>query len=85
VVLMVVQHHEKYDGELYYQGLAGEYISLCARICNLTDVYDALTTRRSYKSSLEIMEAFTIMKPKMRHEFDPKLLNAFMRMMVPEA
>ena len=79
------QHHEKYDGEAYHQGLASKDISLFARICKLTDVYDELTTRRSYKRSLKTMEALTIMKPKMRHESDPKLLNAFMLMVVPEA
>lgn len=85
VVQMVGQHHEKYNGEGYHQGLAGEDISLFARICKLTDVYDALTTRRSYKKSLKTLEALTIMKSKMGHEFDPKLLNSFIRMMGPEA
>ena len=79
------QHHEKSDGEAYHQGLASEDISLFARICKLTDVYDALTTRRSYKRSLKTMGALTIMKPKMRNETEPKLLSAFMLMMVPEA
>ncbi len=85
VCQMVGQHHEKYNGEGYHQGLAGEDIALFARICKLTDVYDALTTRRSYKKSLKTMEALTIMKTKMGHEFDPKLLNSFIRMMGPEA
>jgi putative nucleotidyltransferase with HDIG domain len=85
VTQMVGQHHEKYNGEGYHQGLAGEDIALFARICKLTDVYDALTTRRSYKKSLKTMEALTIMKTKMGHEFDPKLLNSFIRMMGPEA
>ena len=78
-------HHEKSDGKAYHQGLNSEDISLFARICRLTDVYDALTTRRSYKRSLKTMEALTIMKSKMRHDFDPNLLNAFIRMMVPKA
>ena len=78
-------HHEESDGEAYHQGLASEDISLFARICMLTDAYDALTTRRSYKRSLKTMEALTIMKPKMRDETDPKLLNTFMLKMVPEA
>ena len=78
-------HHEKSDGEAYHQGLASEDISLFARICKLTDVYDALTTRRSYRRSLKTMESLTIIKPRMRHETDPKLLNTFMLMMVPEA
>jgi putative nucleotidyltransferase with HDIG domain len=85
VIQMVGQHHEKYNGEGYHQGLVGEDISLFARICKLTDVYDALTTRRSYKKSLKTLEALTIMKSKMGHEFDPKLLNSFIRMMGPEA
>jgi putative nucleotidyltransferase with HDIG domain len=85
VIQMVGQHHEKFNGEGYHQGLAGEDISVYARICKLADVYDALTTRRSYKKSLKTIEALTIMKSQMGHEFDPKLLNAFIRMMGPEA
>ncbi|MDA8560324.1 hypothetical protein N9L33_00810 [Nitrospinae bacterium] len=52
--------HEKSDGEAYHHGLASEDISLFARICMLTDVYDTLTTRRSYKRSLKTMKALTI-------------------------
>ena len=85
VIQMVGQHHEKYNGEGYHQGLAGEDISLFARICKLTDVYDALTTRRSYKKALKTLEALTIMKSQMGHEFDPKLLHSFILMMGPEA
>lgn len=84
VIQMVGQHHEKYNGGGYHQGLIGDDISLFARICKLTDVYDALTTRRSYKKSLKAIEALTIMKSKMGNEFDPKLLNSFIRMMGPE-
>ena len=61
---MVGQHHEKYDGSGYHRGLAGDDISLFARICKLTDVYDALTTRRSCKRALKTIEALTIMKSK---------------------
>ncbi|MBC8288579.1 MAG: HD-GYP domain-containing protein [Nitrospinae bacterium] len=84
VIQVVGQHHEKYNGEGYHQGLVGDDIALFARICKLTDVYDALTTRRSYKKSLKPLEALTIMKSQMGHEFDPKLLNAFIRMMGPQ-
>jgi putative nucleotidyltransferase with HDIG domain len=85
VIQMVGQHHEKYNGGGYHRGLAGEDISLFARICKLTDVYDALTTRRSYKKSLKTIEALTIMKTAMGQEFDPKLLNSFILMMGPKA
>jgi len=84
VIQMVGQHHEKYKGEGYHRGLVGDEISLYARICKLTDVYDALTTRRSYKKAIKPLEALTIMKSKMGHEFDPKLLNSFILMMGPE-
>jgi HD-GYP domain-containing protein (c-di-GMP phosphodiesterase class II) len=83
-IQMVGQHHEKYNGKGYHRGLTGNDIALFARICKLADVYDALTTRRSYKKSLKTLEALTIMKSKMEHEFDPKLLNAFIRFMGPQ-
>ena len=85
VIQMVGQHHEKFNGTGYHKGLAGEDISLFARICKLTDVYDALTTRRSYKKPLKTIEALTIMKTKMEKEFDPKLLDSFIRLMGPKA
>jgi putative nucleotidyltransferase with HDIG domain len=85
VIQMVGQHHENYDGTGYHRGLAGEGIPLFARICKLTDVYDALTTRRSYKKALKTLEALSIMKSQMGGEFDPKLLNAFIKMMGPES
>jgi HD-GYP domain-containing protein (c-di-GMP phosphodiesterase class II) len=84
VLQMVGQHHEKYSGGGYHRGLVGDEISLFARICKLADVYDALTTRRSYKKPLKTLEALTIMKMKMGQEFDPKLLNAFIRLMGPQ-
>ena len=85
VIQMVGQHHEKYNGSGYHRGLAGEDISLFARICKLTDVYDALTTRRSYKKSLKTLQALTIMKTQMSEEFDPKLLHSFILMMGPKS
>ncbi|MZH03357.1 MAG: HD domain-containing protein, partial [Nitrospinae bacterium] len=77
-------HHEKWDGSGYPHGKRATEVALSARIVAIADVYDALTTRRSYKRSLKPLEALTIMKSKMGHEFDPKLLNSFIRMMGPE-
>lgn len=84
IIQVVGQHHEKYNGEGYHRGLAGEDISLFARVCKLTDVYDALTTHRSYKKALKPLDALCIMKNQMGNEFDPKLLTSFIRMMGPE-
>ena len=48
---IALAHHEKYDGQGYPQGLAGDEIPLSARIMALADVYDALTSRRVYKEA----------------------------------
>ena len=49
IIEMVGQHHERYKGGGYHRGLIGDEISPFARICKITDVYDALTTRRIRK------------------------------------
>jgi HD-GYP domain-containing protein (c-di-GMP phosphodiesterase class II) len=59
--------HEKSNGEAYHQGLASEDISLFTRICMLTDVYDKLSTRRSYKQLQEIFENY-----ESSHHIKPK-------------
>jgi HD-GYP domain-containing protein (c-di-GMP phosphodiesterase class II) len=83
VINMAGQHHEKFKGGGYPQGLAGDEISMHARICKIMDVYDALTTRRSYKKALNVMETLTIMTKQMANDFDPKLLELFIKVMGP--
>lgn len=84
VVEMADQHHEKFEGNGYPNGLAGEDISRYARVCKVMDVYDALTTRRSYKKALKSFDAITIMKNQMESEFDPELLGNFIRYLGPD-
>ena len=84
VIEMVGQHHEKFNGGGYHQGLEKDDIPYFAKICKITDVYDALTTRRSYKKALPPITALTLMKKEMFEEFDPKLLLMFISMMGPE-
>jgi PAS domain S-box-containing protein len=70
-------HHEKWDGSGYPQGLKGEAIPLSARIIALADVYDALTTKRFYKEAYSHDRARNIiMRLKGKH-FDPEIVNAF--------
>lgn len=83
VIFMAGQHHEKFMGGGYPQGLSGDEISMHARICKIMDVYDALTTRRSYKKALNTMETLTIMTRQMTNDFDPKLLELFIKVMGP--
>ena len=83
VINMAGQHHEKFKGGGYPQGLSGDEISMHARICKIMDVYDALSTRRSYKKALNTMETLTIMTKQMSSDFDPKLLELFIKVMGP--
>jgi HD-GYP domain-containing protein (c-di-GMP phosphodiesterase class II) len=83
VINMAGQHHEKFKGGGYPQGLSGDEISMHARICKIMDVYDALTTRRSYKKALNVMETLTLMTKQMANDFDPKLLQLFIKVMGP--
>ena len=84
VVEMADQHHEKFEGNGYPNGLARDEISNFARICKVMDVYDALTTRRSYKKAVKSFDAITIMKNQMKNEFDPNILNNFIRYLGPD-
>ncbi|MEG6550196.1 HD-GYP domain-containing protein [Desulfocurvibacter africanus] len=51
VLLAIMQHHERHDGQGYPRGLAGQAISPLARIISLVDVYDALTSNRCYRKA----------------------------------
>ena len=62
VVRMAAEHHEKFKGGGYPSGIQGEEIHRYARICKIMDVYDALTTKRSYKKALSAFVKLIIMK-----------------------
>jgi putative nucleotidyltransferase with HDIG domain len=73
---MVRSHHERWDGRGYPDQLAGEDIPLTARILRIADVFDALTTNRSYRQPLTPEQAFQIMQDD-AGSFDPKLFELF--------
>ena len=77
---MVRSHHERWDGKGYPDGLAGENIPLPARILCVADVYDALTTERSYKRAFSQLEAIEIMRREVGKQFDPQLFVKFEEM-----
>ena len=83
VVDMAIQHHEKYNGDGYPNNLEGEEIAYFARICKVMDVYDALTTSRSYKKTKSPYETLRLMKKNMVEEFDLDILNKFINYMGP--
>lgn len=80
VIELVRQHHERYDGAGYPQGLKGEDILLGARIINVADSYEAMRSARSYrKVPLSKEEAIAEIKKNVGKQFDPKVVSAFLR------
>ena len=69
-------HHEKMDGTGYPDGLKGEELSLFARLSAVCDVYDAVTSIRSYKRAWSPHEALAQMIEWEGH-FDPEMLRSF--------
>ncbi len=74
---IVESHHERWDGKGYPHGLAGEQIPLTARVLCIADVYDALTSKRSYKQAFSHDEAMEIMRGDVGTQFDPDLFGTF--------
>jgi putative nucleotidyltransferase with HDIG domain len=76
---MVRNHHERWDGAGYPDELAGEAIPLSARILCIADVYDALTTNRSYRKGFDHERAVSIMTENNANgHFDPAIFDLFL-------
>jgi putative nucleotidyltransferase with HDIG domain len=73
-----LHHHEKIDGTGYPHGLAGDQISLYARMGAICDVYDAITSSRAYKEAWNPGDALARMI-EWRGHFDEELLSKFLR------
>lgn len=74
---IVMQHHEFHDGTGYPKRLKGEEIHRYARICCIADVFDALTSERSYKKAMKPFDALKLMQQQMAAHFDKKLFSEF--------
>lgn len=74
--LAVLQHHEDPNGGGYPMGLFGGQIDLFAKIVALADIFNAITTDRSYSKAKPPFEAFVLIKSKLSHRVDPKLFEA---------
>ena len=69
-------HHERWDGQGYPNGLAGEAIPLCARIVAVADVFDALVSKRCYKPPSPLDKALAILREEKGKHFDPAVIDA---------
>ncbi len=80
VLPIVRHHHEKWDGSGYPDGLRGEKIPLLARVLQIADIYDALTSPRPYKPAFAAREALrTIEEETERGWRDPQVVKLFLR------
>ncbi|WP_229860075.1 HD-GYP domain-containing protein [Candidatus Sulfurimonas baltica] len=71
------EHHEKYDGTGYPNGLKGEEITIYGRITALADVFDALGSDRVYKKAWDDESIFKMFKEQSGKHFDPNLVDIF--------
>ncbi|MCM1165780.1 MAG: HD-GYP domain-containing protein [Lachnospiraceae bacterium] len=74
---MAAYHHEWWNGKGYPYGISGEEIPLCARIMAVADVYDALVSKRCYKSAMPVEKAQAIIREESGTHFDPEVVDAF--------
>lgn len=74
-------HHEKWDGSGYPNGLAGEAIPVEARIVAICDVFDALTSIRPYKGAWTVENAIGFLQENAGGHFDPNLVDLFVKIL----
>ena len=74
---VALQHHERWDGKGYPQGLAGEDIHIYGRITAVADVFDALGVARVYKDAWPLEKILDYFKSERGKQFDPGLIDAF--------
>lgn len=75
---IVVAHHERWDGNGYPNGLAGEAIPLAARIASIADVYDALSSDRVYRAAYSHERCVAMIQREAGRQFDPTLVEIFL-------
>jgi len=79
--LMVLHHHEFFDGSGYPHALSAENIPLGARIITIADSYDTITSDRSYKKGRTAEQALAELERCANTQFDPRLVEAFVSAM----
>ncbi len=76
---IALSHHEKWDGSGYSAGLKEDAIPLVGRVTALADVFDALTSKRPYKSAWTVQDAISLIQEQSGKHFDPSLVKLFIK------
>lgn len=78
-MLVVAEHHERYDGTGYPRGLKGEELSLYGQMASIVDVYDAMTSERCYRKAVEPTEVLRKIFEWSTHHFKEEMVHRFVR------
>jgi HD-GYP domain-containing protein (c-di-GMP phosphodiesterase class II) len=81
---IILYHHEKYDGSGYPKGLRGDKIPLESRIIAITEAFDAMVSKTSYKLPMDFEAAIEELNKNAGTQFDPKLVKVFVKHIKPE-
>jgi len=84
VLPVIRSHHERYDGKGYPDGLKKKKIPLLARIVSISDVFDAITSARSYRKAYPIDHALAEIRANAGLHFDPEIVEAFFKVVEKE-
>ena len=85
VLPLIRHHHERWDGSGYPEGLAGDRIPLLARVFQVVDVWDALTSDRCYRSAMTPDDAAGVMRSETTAgSWDPAMVEAFLTMLADD-
>lgn len=84
VIPIILYHHERWNGKGYPEGLKGEDIPLGARIIAVADVYHALISKRPYRKAYSKNKAMEIIKNSSGTDFDPKIVEIFLKILREE-
>lgn len=78
---IIMYHHERFDGTGYPKGLKGSEIPLSARIMGLVGAFEAMITKRPYRSSFSVKKSIEEIKRNSGKQFDPKIVRAFLEIL----
>lgn len=80
----ILHHQERFDGKGYPDKLKGEEIPIVSRIIAVIDAFDAMTTDRPYRKALPLQTALSELKKYSGTQFDPKVVNAFLKVVIKD-